>query len=249
MEFKDKVVLISGATGGMGREIAKLLAEEGCHLALLARNENKLKALVDELKSEKTDCLSIKCDVKNKNEIKNAVESTKKRFGRIDIAILTAGVLIPNPVEDFKSSIIKDSIDINFMANIYFLEYLLPIMKKQKYGRIINMSSSAGRSVSTLGGAHYTASKAAVLGFTRHLAKEVAEYGITANAICPGLIDTEMVRKNCSKSRLKNYINQFPIHRLGKPEEVAELILFLASPEAGYITGASFDINGGDLMI
>ncbi|MCD6107952.1 MAG: SDR family NAD(P)-dependent oxidoreductase, partial [Thermoplasmata archaeon] len=95
MEFKDKVILISGATGGMGREIAKLLVKEGCHLALLARNENKLKALVDELKSEKADCLSIKCDVKNKNEIKNAVESTKKRFGRIDIAILTAGVLIP----------------------------------------------------------------------------------------------------------------------------------------------------------
>ena len=122
-------------------------------------------------------------------------------------------------------------------------------MKEKKYGRIVNMSSSAGESTSTLGGAHYTASKAGVLGFTRHCAKEYAEYNITVNAICPGLIDTEMVRRNVTPERLDNYIKLFPIHRLGTPEEVAALILFLASDDASYITGATFDINGGDLMI
>jgi len=195
MEFKDKVILISGATGGMGREIAKLLVKEGCHLALLARNENKLKALVDELKSEKADCLSIKCDVKNKNEIKNAVESTKKRFGRIDIAILTAGVLIPNPVEDFKSSIIKDTMDINFMANIYFLEYLLPIMKKQKNSIIAAVSTLPDKR-GVPGWGAYGASKAALSLFLESLRAEVLQkYGIKIITIKPGSVKTQMIEK------------------------------------------------------
>jgi NAD(P)-dependent dehydrogenase (short-subunit alcohol dehydrogenase family) len=110
------------------------------------------------------------------------------------------------------------------------------------------MSSSAGRSVSTLGGVHYTAAKAGVLGLTRGMAKEVAPFGITVNAICPGLIDTEMARENCSPEQLRAYEESFPIPRLGTPDEVAQLIVFLAT-EAAYITGASIDINGGDLMM
>ena len=122
-------------------------------------------------------------------------------------------------------------------------------MQTAGWGRIINISSSAGRSVSTVGGAHYTAAKAGVLGFTRHLAKESASYGITVNAICPGLFDTEMVRVTIDDDRADAYANSFPIQRLGLPSEVAELVAFLASDRAAYITGASLDINGGDLMI
>jgi NAD(P)-dependent dehydrogenase (short-subunit alcohol dehydrogenase family) len=121
-------------------------------------------------------------------------------------------------------------------------------MKEKKFGRIINMSSSAGRSVSTLGGAHYTAAKAAVLGFTRAVAKEVGPYSITVNAVCPGLIDTEMVRSDCSAEQIQAYENSFPINRLGTTEEVADLILFLITA-GSYISGASIDINGGDLMV
>jgi len=109
------------------------------------------------------------------------------------------------------------------------------------------MYSSAGRSVSTLGGAHYTASKAGVLGLTRAMAKEVFCFGITVNAICPGLIDTEMVRKDCTPEMIEKYENSFPIPRLGTPEEVAQLAVYLCKDS--YITGASIDINGGDLMI
>lgn len=126
---------------------------------------------------------------------------------------------------------------------------VIPIMKSNKWGRIINFSSTAGKNVSTLGGAHYTAAKAAVLALTRHGAKEVATYGITVNAICPGLIDTEMVRSNISKEAMDKYATSFPIPRLGTPHEVAELVSFLASEKASYITGAFLDINGGDLMI
>ncbi len=111
------------------------------------------------------------------------------------------------------------------------------------------MSSSAGRSFSTLGGCHYTAAKAGMLGLTRAIAREVAPFNITVNAVCPGLIDTEMVRQDVTPERLHQYLDSFPIPRLGTSEEVAQTFLFLASQEAAYITGASIDINGGDLML
>jgi NAD(P)-dependent dehydrogenase (short-subunit alcohol dehydrogenase family) len=121
-------------------------------------------------------------------------------------------------------------------------------MRAAGHGRIINMSSSAGRSVSTIGGAHYTAAKAGVLGLTRAFAKEYAREGILVNAVCPGLIATEMVRGTCSAQQIADYEESFPIHRLGSPDEVAEVVQFL-SAGGSYITGASIDVNGGDLMI
>ena len=122
-------------------------------------------------------------------------------------------------------------------------------MKEQRYGRIINISSSAGRMVSTLGGAHYTASKAGLLGFTRAAAKELGKFGITVNAICPGMIDTELTHEHASSDLLERLAKAYPVPRLGTSLEVADLICFAASEAAGYITGASFDINGGDLMM
>ncbi|HZE89424.1 MAG TPA: SDR family oxidoreductase, partial [Verrucomicrobiae bacterium] len=125
----------------------------------------------------------------------------------------------------------------------------LPAMKAQGYGRVINISSSAGRMVSTLGGAHYTASKTGLLGLTRAAAKELGKYGVTVNAICPGMIDTELTRETGSAELLARLAASYPVPRLGTSLEVADLICFVASEAAGYITGASFDINGGDLMM
>ena len=137
----------------------------------------------------------------------------------------------------------------NLKSTFLCSKAVLPSMQQNRWGRIINISSSAGKNVSTIGGAHYTAGKAAVLGLTRHAAKEVAEYGITVNAVCPGLIETEMVRSTISDERKHEYADMFPVKRLGQPSEVADLVSFLASDQASYITGASIDINGGDLMI
>ena len=122
-------------------------------------------------------------------------------------------------------------------------------MKSQGYGRVINISSSAGRMVSTLGGAHYTASKAGLLGLTRAAAKELGPFGITVNAICPGMIDTELTHEHAEDELLVRLAKGYPVPRLGTALEVADLICFAASEAAGYITGASFDINGGDLMM
>jgi NAD(P)-dependent dehydrogenase (short-subunit alcohol dehydrogenase family) len=125
----------------------------------------------------------------------------------------------------------------------------LPAMKAQRYGRVVNISSTAGRMVSTLGGAHYTATKTGLLGLTRAAAKELGKFGITVNAVCPGMIDTELTRESASDVELERIAAGYPVPRLGTAREVADLICFAASEAAGYITGASLDINGGDLMM
>ncbi|PYJ14491.1 MAG: 2-hydroxycyclohexanecarboxyl-CoA dehydrogenase, partial [Verrucomicrobia bacterium] len=139
--------------------------------------------------------------------------------------------------------------EVNLTAPFLMAKSVLPAMRTQHYGRIINISSSAGRMVSTLGGAHYTASKAGLLGLTRAAAKELGKFGITVNAICPGMIDTELTREHASSEVLERLTASYPVPRLGTALEVADLICFAASEAAGYITGVSLDINGGDLMM
>ena len=139
--------------------------------------------------------------------------------------------------------------EVNLTAPFLLTRAVLPAMKAQQYGRVVNISSTAGRMVSTLGGAHYTASKAGLLGLTRAAAKELGRFGITVNAVCPGMIDTELTRGSATAEELERYARGYPIPRLGTAREVADVICFAASEAAGYITGAVFDINGGDLMM
>ena len=181
--------------------------------------------------------------------MENLINGALEAFGSVDILVNNAGVLYPTKVTDITESEWDTVIDVNLKGTFLCSQAVIEPMSASGWGRIINFSSTAGKNISTVGGAHYTAAKAGILGFTRHLAKEVASNGITVNAICPGLIDTEMVRATIDESRIRAYEQGFPISRLGQPEEVAELVAFLASDRAAYITGASLDINGGDLMI
>jgi NAD(P)-dependent dehydrogenase (short-subunit alcohol dehydrogenase family) len=139
--------------------------------------------------------------------------------------------------------------NVNVKGVFLFSRAVLPIMREKGYGKIINISSSAGRSTSELGGAHYTASKAAVLGLTRHTAREYGPYGINVNSVCPGLVDTPMIREEASPEKLDHWLKQIPLGRFADPREEADLVLFLASDEAKYITGATVDFNGGSLLI
>ena len=177
------------------------------------------------------------------------VEHSISEYGSIDILVNNAGVLRPTPLVDIPLAEWEFVIKGNLTSTFLCTKKVIPCMRENGWGRIINFSSTAGKNISTVGGAHYTAAKAAVLGLTRHTAKEVAQFGITVNALCPGLINTEMVRDTISDESVEKYADSFPIKRLGNPEEVAELVMFLASDKAAYITGASMDINGGDLMI
>jgi 3-oxoacyl-[acyl-carrier protein] reductase len=168
---------------------------------------------------------------------------------RLDILVNNAGVLRPTRGQDIAEDEWDFVIDNNLKNTFLCCRSAIPALRAAGGGSIVNISSSAGKSVSTVGGPHYTAAKAGVLGLTRHLAREVAVDGIRVNAVCPGLIDTDMVRMTVSRASVDAYARSFPMRRLGAPSEVADLVVFLASPLSSYITGASIDINGGDLTI
>jgi 3-oxoacyl-[acyl-carrier protein] reductase len=177
------------------------------------------------------------------------VRETFDHFGRLDILVNNAALAKSTRFADLSVDEWRLALEVNMTAPFLFTQAALPIMKAQRYGRIINISSSAGRTVSTLGGAHYTASKAGLLGLTRASAKELGKLGITVNAICPGMIDTELTRENASSDLLERLASSYPVPRLGTAVEVADLVCFVASEEAGYLTGTSLDINGGDSMM
>ena len=193
MNLDKKVVLISGASSGIGKEIAKILAKENCKLALFSRRKPKLKEICENLKEKNIECIYDKCDVKNKEDIKKAVEFTCNKFGRIDIAILAAGILIPNPLQSYDSDIIKNSIDINFLGNVYFIEFLLEIMKKQKTGTIA-VTSTLPDKRGVPGWGAYGASKAALSWFLESLRAEAKhDYNINIITIKPGSVETPMI--------------------------------------------------------
>ena len=177
------------------------------------------------------------------------VRLTMERFGRIDILVNNAAQARSTRFHELSAEEWRQAMEVNLTAPFLLTKAVLPAMQTQHYGRIVNISSSAGRTVSTLGGAHYTASKAGLLGLTRAAAKELGKYGITVNAICPGMIDTELTHEYASSELLGKLAASYPVPRLGTSREVADLICFAASEASGYITGASFDINGGDLMM
>lgn len=194
MDFKGKVVLISGATGGMGKEIAQNLSKKRCKLALFARRVEQLKELDQQIKKTNSESIFNKCDVKNNDDIKQAVELTKKTYGRIDVAILTAGVLIPNPIQTFDGDIIKDSMDINFIGNVYFIQYLLPTMKAQKSGAVAVTATLPDRR-GVPGWGAYGASKAAVSWLMESLRAEGKKrYNIDFITIKPGSVLTPMIK-------------------------------------------------------
>jgi 3-oxoacyl-[acyl-carrier protein] reductase len=176
-----------------------------------------------------------------------------RRAGRdhhgIDILVNNAALATSTRFGDLSADEWRLALEVNVTAPFLLTKAVLPAMKAQRYGRIVNISSSAGKTVSTLGGAHYTTSKAALQGLTRAAAKELGTFGITVNAVCPGMIDTELTHEYASDDLLQRLAAGYPVPRLGTAREVADLVCFAASEAAGYITGASLDINGGDLML
>jgi 3-oxoacyl-[acyl-carrier protein] reductase len=248
-DLSGRVAIVTGAGQGMGRAVAVALAARGAAVVVNDLNAASAEAVAAELRATGTAAVAVRADVVDAAAVRGMVEQAVARFGGVQILINNAGVLRPTRVAEIAEAEWDWVIGVNLKGTFLCSQAVLPAMKAAGWGRIVNFSSTAGKNVSTVGGAHYTAAKAGILGFTRHLAKEVAADGITVNAVCPGLIDTEMVRATIDEARTAAYARSFPIARLGRPEEVAELVAFLASERAAYITGASLDINGGDLMI
>lgn len=248
-ELQGKVAIVTGGGRGIGRGIAERLAKAGAEIIIADIDISKAKKTAERLAKKGKNSLAIQADISRERAINFLIRKSLEKFGKVDILINNAGIMYRTRLQNISLEEWESTLKVNLTGPFLLIKAVLPIMKKNGSGRIVNISSSAGRSVSTLGGAHYTASKAGLLGLTRAAAKELASHGITVNAVCPGLIDTPMVRKTTKKAELKSFINSFPIQRLGLPEEIGDLVVFLCSERASYITGASIDINGGDLMI
>lgn len=247
--LENRTAIVTGAGQGMGWSVAIALANRGARIIVNDIDSERTERAAADLRARGAEAIGVVASVTNPADVHDMAKQALNHFGSIDILVNNAGILHPTPVIDIPEDEWDAVIDVNLKGTFLCSQAVLAPMQHTGWGRIINFSSTAGKNVSTVGGAHYTAAKAGILGFTRHLAKEVAPHGITVNSVCPGLIDTEMVRNTIDEERIRAYEAGFPISRLGQPEEVAELVAFLASDRAAYITGASLDINGGDLMI
>jgi 3-oxoacyl-[acyl-carrier protein] reductase len=245
-DFEGRIAIVTGASRGIGRAVAGRLIERGAKVAVNVRDAARANALAASLGPS---ALAVPGDVAGPGVVESIVRTTLDRFGRIDILVNNAALATGTRFEQLTAEEWRLAMEVNLTVPFLFTKAVLPTMKAQGYGRVVNISSTAGRMVSTLGGAHYTASKTGLLGLTRAAAKELGKYGITVNAICPGMIDTELTRENATDEKLQQYAAGYPIPRMGTALEVADLICFIASDRAGYMTGTSLDINGGDLMM
>ena len=245
-DFAGRVAIVTGAARGLGRAVAQRLHERGASVAVNVRDAKRAEAAARAIGER---ARAVPADLAAHDGPESIVRQTLELFGRIDILINNAALPLTTRFERITADEWRRALELNLTAPFLLIQAALPTMRAQGYGRVVNISSTAGRMVSTLGGAHYTASKTGLLGLTRAAAKELGRYGVTVNAVCPGMIDTELTRESASTELLEGLAKGFPVPRLGTPLEVADLICFAASESAGYITGASLDINGGDLMM
>ncbi|MBI2625364.1 MAG: SDR family oxidoreductase [Candidatus Nealsonbacteria bacterium] len=245
-DLKGKVALVTGAGRGMGKSHSILLAQSGAKVAVTDINEKECRQVADEIKKKGGEAVSFKMDVSQKSEIENVIKETIKRFSSLDILVNNAGIFSPKSALDITEEEWDRTININLRGEFLCAQIAAKEMAKNKWGRIINISSiaSGGTGIGFEGAAHYSASKGGIIGMTETLAVELAPLGITVNAVSPGAIETPMIGP--VSEELKEEIRlRVPLQRIGKPEEVSALVVFLASKEASYITGATFYIDGG----
>ncbi len=247
--FADRVAIVTGAAQGMGFATAARLLREGARVVLADINADGLARAVKQLAEWRDVAHPEQVDVTSGSDVRRLVASTTARFGAVDILVNNAGVLRSSAVERISDAEWDLVVDTNLKGTFLCAQAVVDAMKVRRYGKIVNMASMAGRATSTLGGAHYTAAKAGVLGLTRHLARELAPYRINVNAVSPGIVDTPMVAGALSPERRQQLAASIPFERFAAPDEVASLVAFLASDEATYITGTSVDIHGGELII
>lgn len=245
--LKDKVAIVTGGTRGIGRAIALKLADNGANIVINYRNSDKeaeeLKAI---LEGKGVKVLTVKCDISNFEDSKNLMDKCKEVFGKIDILVNNAGITKDTLIMRMKEEDFDNVIDVNLKGTFNCAKHASAIMLKQRFGKIINMTSVVGIA-GNAGQVNYAASKAGVIGLTKSLAKELGSRGITVNAVAPGFINTDMTASLSEKVKEEASKN-IPLKRLGDPEDVANLVGFLASDAANYITGQVINVDGGMVM-
>lgn len=243
----DKCALITGATRGIGKQIAITLAKQGYNIALNYRKENEeLENTKKEIEEIGVQILAVKGDVANFEECENFVKQVIERFGQIDVLVNNAGITKDMLLMRMKKEDFEQVIDTNLVGTFNVTKNVVPYMMKARSGRIINISSVVGIS-GNAGQTNYSASKAGIIGFTKSLAKEIASRNILVNAVAPGFIETNMtdVLKDDVKQEIAKNI---PLKRMGTTQDVANVVKFLASDDSSYITGQVINVDGGMLM-
>ena len=244
MDLTGKCALVTGASRGIGRAIAVALAKAGADVAInFAGNEEAAKQTEDICAAYGVNTLVIKADVANAAECKEMVEKVKERFGKIDILVNNAGITKDKLMIGMSETDFTEVINTNLKGSFLCMQLVSKLMIKQRYGRIINMSSVVGLH-GNAGQVNYAASKAGVIGMTKSAAKELASRNITVNAVAPGMIETDMTAVIPEKAK-EAMMATIPAGRAGKPEEIADTVVFLASEKAAYITGQVISVDGG----
>lgn len=243
MKLEDKVAIITGAASGIGKAAALLFSKEGAKI-VVADIDSKGKETAEAIRKNNGNATFIKCDVSKISDVKNMVEQTVEKYGKIDVLFNNAGIYRMASIEEMGEEDWDKILDVNLKSAFLCSKYVIPIMKKQKGGAIINTASDLGIYPEPESPA-YCASKAGLISLTKSTALAYGKYNIRVNAICPGPIDTPLLRDALGE-RVEEYVKKTLIGRLGRSEEVANVALFLASDDASYVNGAAYSVNAAD---
>jgi 3-oxoacyl-[acyl-carrier protein] reductase len=243
---EGRIALVTGASQGIGRACAIVLANSGAKVALCARNQEKLDQLANEIHSGGGEAAAFKLDVSSEDEIKAVVKAVVAKFGKLDILVNNAGITRDQLVMRMKRADWDEVINTNLTAPFLLTQAAISSMLKQRWGRIINITSIFGQ-IGQVGQANYSSSKAGLIGLTMSVAREIGSRNITVNAVSPGFIETAMTEVLPTELK-ENILKNIPLGRAGSDLDVAHAVKFLASEEAGYVTGHVLNVNGGILM-
>jgi 3-oxoacyl-[acyl-carrier protein] reductase len=244
LKLKEKTAIVSGAGQGIGRAIGELFAAEGAKVALVDRNQETGLETLRHIESVGGEGIFIRADISRGAEILRVVEDVQTRWGRIDILVNNAGFDRPSGIFKIKFEDWEAVLGVHLQGAMMFMHYVLPMMREQQSGSVVNMSSIYGK-IGGKGEVAYATAKAGLLGLTKSVAKEVGKFGIRVNAVLPGLTETPTIQTMMAEKFKQEIIAQTPLGRMAQPEEIARAVLFLASDEASFITGAGLEVSGG----